>query len=244
MSVISVFDEILLDPNLLSAESATGSPEFANTLIKSPPTGVYKVNINRYDPQLVLNLDINLLSATELEYFINFWYAGWGSAYGFRLHWPGDFYAIDEVFGTGDGSTTVFPLLKTYNRPGSGNASYARRIIKPVVNSRLTSGSATLYEANGSTSRLIPSTNGAALGVPVFTIKDAGSAVTGYTVHNKTGIVTFNSAPANGHALSWSGEFDTPCRFLQNNFSARVDVSSTISGLQLCEILGAELGIT
>jgi uncharacterized protein (TIGR02217 family) len=34
-----------------------------------------------------------------------------------------------------------------------------------------------------------------------------------YTLDSTTGIVTFTSQPTIGHALTWTGEFDTPCRF-------------------------------
>ena len=33
------------------------------------------------------------------------------------------------------------------------------------------------------------------------------------TVDYTTGLVTFGSAPTSGHTLTWTGQFDTPCRF-------------------------------
>lgn len=55
--------------------------------------------------------------------------AMFGMAHTF-LHWDYlDNEAVDEVFGTGDGSTTVFQLKKTYD-PGGG-ATYVRDITKP-----------------------------------------------------------------------------------------------------------------
>lgn len=51
----------------------------------------------------------------------------------------------------------------------------------------------------------------------VSAIKAAGSVVSGsgYSV-GATGIVTFNSAPANGAALTWSGTYYYRCRFEQD----------------------------
>jgi hypothetical protein len=317
----TTFDEIIFDGSLITAQSATASPEFANTLIRNSATGVYKVNITRYDPQLMLTLDLRQISPEELEYFNNFWYGGWGSAYGFRLHWSGDFYAIDEVIGLGDGGTVVFPIYKSYVRPGS-STPYVRRIIKPVTNTTTGGSSVTLYEADGTTSRVIPSIEGAALGVPAFTVKVNSVATSAYTVDNVQGIITLTKKTftadfgtdfitstahgfSNGNAIkventggglpaplvtntlyyvrdkttdtfklaatlggaaidlttdgtgtqkisgppvnfpvSWSGEFDTPVRFLANNYQGRVDLSSEISGIQLCEILPSELGIS
>lgn len=317
----TVFDEILFNNVLITAESATASPEYANTTIKNPTTGVFKVNITRYDPQLIITLDLRQITTDELEYFTNFWHGGWGSAYGFRLHWAGDFYAIDEAMGTGDGGTVVFPIYKNYARPGS-STSYSRRIIKPVTNTNVTGG-VTLYEYDGTTARTIPSLLGTALGIPAFTVKVGGVATSAYAINNTTGIITLTkktftadsatdiitstshgftsnqaikvensggalpaplvtntlyyvrdvtthtfklsasagpgsainlttngtgtqsiSGPPVGSIISWSGEFDTPVRFLANNYQGKVDVASEISGIQLVEILPAELEIT
>lgn len=243
MPVVYLFDEILLDPEIFSAGSATGSPEFANTMIRNPATGIYKVNVVRYDIQNVWNLNIHLLDADMLEYFNEFWGGGHGSAYGFRARIVTDFYVEDEVIGTGDGSTTIFQLTKRYSRPGA-NHYYTRRIIKPVVVPSPLGSSVALYEPNGTTPRVIPSTLGAALTIPAFTVKKDGVTTTAYTVDNTTGKITFTVAPANGVVISWSGEFDTPVRFMQNSFQMKPDVASEVAGLQLCEILPAELGIS
>jgi uncharacterized protein (TIGR02217 family) len=243
MSVTYLFDEILLDPNIFTAGGGSGGPQYANTLIKNPATGIYKVNVTRYDFQHVWDFHTDLLTPAKLDYFVEFWGGGQGSAYGFRAVIHADFYVIDEVIGTGDGVTAVFPLYRTYKRPGASH-SYIRRIIKPVVNALLSGGGVALYEYDGATARVIPSTRATGVGVPAFTVKKNGVTTTAYTVDNTTGKITFSAAPANGVVISWSGEYDTPVRFMQNQFSLKPDVSSDIQGLQLCEILPAELGIT
>jgi uncharacterized protein (TIGR02217 family) len=229
MAVVSLFDEVLLDPDLFTAGGATGGPQYANTIIKNPATGIYKVNVNRYDFQQVWDMQCGLLEQDDLARFMEFWGGGFGSAVGFRVMILSDFYVIAEVIGTGNGSQTVFNLTKSYSRPG-GSLTYTRRIVKPVVNGGLVSPAFTLYEPNGVTAITI--------------YKDAVAQVSVYTINNKTGVVTFAVAPAGGVVVSWSGEFDTPMRFLQNSFQLRPDIASDIQGLQLCEILPAELGIT
>src|SRR5882762_10917408 len=107
---VTDFEEILIKKSLFSSQSATGSPEWANTIVKSSLTGIFKTNITRYDPQLTVTLDINMVSPILLEYFNQFWYGGWGSAYGFRFSWPPDFFVINEVIGTGDGTNRLFYL--------------------------------------------------------------------------------------------------------------------------------------
>ena len=237
-----LFDEILLDTNIVVAGGATGGPEYANTIARNPATGVYKVNVTRFDFQQVWNINTSLLTPAELAYFMEFWGGGFGSGYGFRAVVISDFWVIDEVLGPGNGVQTVFPLIKNYSRPGATH-NYSRRIIKPVVNALLGGAGVTLFEPNGTTTRAIPTARGVAAGVPAFVVKKNGAVVTNYTVDNTVGKITFATAPPAGHVVTWSGEFDTPMRFMMNGFSLKPDTSSDIQGLSLCEILPAELGI-
>jgi len=238
-----LFDEILFNSNLLTEESAVGSPEYANTMIRNPATGIYKVNVNRYDFQHVWNINTNLLSPAELDYFNEFWAGGFGSAYGFRIRIITDFYMIDEVIGTGNGVQTVFPIIRTYTRPGATH-NYQRRIIKPVVVPSPLGSSVALFESNGVTPRIIPSALGANLGVPSFTVKLNTTPTAAFTVNNTTGVITMNTAPGSGVSVKVSCEYDTPVQFMNNSFQMKPGVSSDVGGLQLCEILPATLGIT
>lgn len=243
MAIAYLFDEILLDPDIFTAGGATGGPEYANTVARNPGTGVRKVNVTRYDPQQVWDFHTDLLEPTALDYFLEFWGGGFGSAYGFRVVVISDFFVIDEVIGTGNASQTVFPLYRTYLRPGASH-SYLRRIIKPVVRTLLGGGGVVIYEPNGTTPRVIPSLRGIGRGVPAFTVKLNGTPTSAYTIDNTTGKITFSSAPGAGVVVSWSGEYDTPMAFMQNSFQLKPDVASDIAGLQLREILPAELNIT
>lgn len=241
MAVITSFDQILLDPNII-LDGGSGSPEFANTIIRNPATGIYKINVNRYDPVETWFIDFGLISDAQRDYVMRFWRGGYGSAYGFRCRIATDYKVVAEVIGTGNGSQTVFPLTKTYTRPGTTGHANIRRIIQPVAVANLTSGSVTLYEANGVTGRIVPSVPG---GQAFQVFKDAANQASGWTVHNTRGEITFTAAPAAAVVISWSGEFDCPSRFLQNSFSQKVTGgSSDVTGLQLTEILPAELGIT
>lgn len=53
-----------------------------------------------------------------------------GGRDGFLFRDPADFYAEDEVIGTGDGSTTTFQLTKTYTNAGG---SYVRTVKRPIA---------------------------------------------------------------------------------------------------------------
>lgn len=243
MAVVTLFDEVLLDPDLFTAGGALGGPQYANTQITNPATGVYKTNVNRYDFLQVWDVQCGLMEPDDLARFMEFWGGGFGSAVGFRAVIVSDFYVIAEVIGTGNGVQTVFPLTKGYSRPG-GSLVYTRRIIKPVVNALLGGTSVSLYEPNGVTPRVIPSVRGAGLGVPAFTVYKDAVSTTAYTVDNKLGKITFTVAPAAAVVISWSGEFDTPMTFMGNSFQLKPDVASDIQGLRLREIPPIELGIT
>lgn len=248
MAVIYYFDEILLSPSIMLGSGGeppvSGSPAFANTTIRNKATGARKVNVDRIDALEVVIFDLSLLSRADLAYLLNIWRGGYGNAIGLRVRIPWDFTALDEAFGTGDGVTTQFNLVKTYTRPGVTARQDVRRIIKPVTNTNV-SGGVTLYEPNGTTSRVIPSKAATNLGIPAFTIKKAGVVTTAYTINNTTGRITFTTAPANGAVLTWSGEFDTPMAFIDNSFPITTfNVTSEAKGVGFEEIHYSELGIT
>ncbi len=248
MAVVYLFDEILIDPGIVlgsdGAPAASGSPQFANTIIPSPATGKRKVNVNRVDSLEVLDLNINLITRANLEYLLRMWRGGYGNAVGFRMRVPWDFTALNEAFGVGNGVTTQFNLVKTYTRPGVTARQDVRRIIKPVTNTNV-SGGVTLNEPDGVTPRVIPSAAAAALGIPGFTIKINGTPTSAYTINNTTGRITFTSAPANGAILTWSGELDIPAAFVDDEFPITAfDVTSEVKNLKFMELHYTELGIT
>ena len=80
-------------------------------------------------------------SSSDLYAVLEFFEARSGQLYGFRFRDPFDWKScppdravssLDQPLGTGDGSTTSFPLVKTY---GDGGGSWTRRITKPVAGS-------------------------------------------------------------------------------------------------------------
>src|SRR5205807_1329497 len=166
MSVQLLFDEVLLDPSLLTVGGAEGGPEYANTLARSPLTGIMKVNVPRQDPQHVWQCDYKMVtpsegggSSNEMDYFNQFWYGGSGSAYGFRVRVETDHLLLLEVLGTSDGTTAskTWKVTKKYNRPGTTSHPYYRYLCKPVATANLSGDSVTLYEPDGGTARVVES---------------------------------------------------------------------------------------
>lgn len=81
---------------------------------------------------------VGMRSLDDVETMIAFFEARYGQLYSFRWKDWSDFRSckpslaitpLDQVLGQGDGTRTIFPLVKTYR---SGSYGYARPIAKPV----------------------------------------------------------------------------------------------------------------
>lgn len=138
----------------------------------------------RYDAGL------GMRSLDDVETLISFFEARRGQLYGFRWKDWADFKSSkasqevsfrDQVIALGDGHRTEFPLVKTYQ---SGDFSYARPIVKPVVGS-----------------------------VRIGIEQDELQEAVDYTVDETTGRVVFSHAPAEDMEIMAGFEFDVPVRF-------------------------------
>lgn len=87
------------------------------------------------------NAGYGVKSMADIEKVTAFFEARRGRLYGFRFRDPFDHQSsaygratapLDQLIGTGDGTSLAFSLMKTYE---NGGASYARRIAKPVAGS-------------------------------------------------------------------------------------------------------------
>ncbi len=138
----------------------------------------------RYDAGL------GLRSLTDIESLIAFFEARQGQVYGFRWKDWSDFKSApvdrdvhyrDQVIGSGDGVTRQFQLVKHYR---SGDQSYARPIVKPVLGT-----------------------------VRVGIHEDEQAEDIDYTLNINTGEITFTIAPEVGVEIVAGFEFDVPVRF-------------------------------
>lgn len=96
---------------------ADGGPEWSNTITEAGG-GYERVNINWSQPKGRWNLGDrtgeNCLTRDQHDYLYRFWMARRGSGIGFRYKDWNDFELIDEVIGTGDGTTTAFQITRGY----------------------------------------------------------------------------------------------------------------------------------
>ena len=102
-----------------------------------------------------------------------------------------DYQATAQPFGTGDGTTTSFALRRSLG-------GFSEAVVAPVTSAT------TLLFPGGLTATATPPT-----------LKDNGATIpaANYALSNPGGIVTFATAPAVGHALTWTGYFGFLCRF-------------------------------
>jgi uncharacterized protein (TIGR02217 family) len=136
-----------------------------------------------------------------------------GSLYPFRFRDWSDYTATDENFGTGDGVETEFQIHKTYD---------PSQILLNTPGSLTYVRDIFLFYA-----------------APTIKVNGVTKTVTtDYTI-DAAGLCTFTSAPANGHAITWTGEFDVPVRF-DGDIQVGVKESNiiTITSLPIREVVG------
>ena len=174
-------------PTSYRYRNTRGGAEFSTTVIRTKGGKSYR---NIEWAQELQRWELSYFdSIATIEAIRAFHRARRGRAQSFLLKDHDDCTAVGEVIGIGDGSTTTFPLKKTYD---NGDSPYPRLITKPAANS------INIYFDNiGQTGNW--NTN-AVINLPPFTpLAD--------------GIITFSSAPGNGVEITADFGFYFPVRF-------------------------------
>ena len=129
------------------------------------------------------------LGASSLQALMGLFLQCQGQFGSFVFYDPTDYSVTGQAFGTGDGTTTTFQLCRTLG-------GFTEPIVVPAA-------AGTLNFPGGQSAS-----------VPNPTIYNNGTLVSsGYSISTPGGVVTFTSAPAAGHALTWTGAFGFLCRF-------------------------------
>lgn len=138
--------------------------------------------------RFVGDLSYGLLTSADpfgdFKAIVAIWMAHRGSLLPFRFRNWADYGAVDEPFGSGNGTDVGFQICKVFDPAyillgTPGPLTYVRNI--------------TLLD-----------------GTPV--IKINGVVTTALTI-SSSGLVTFTTPPAAGTSLTWTGTFDVPVRF-------------------------------
>jgi uncharacterized protein (TIGR02217 family) len=129
------------------------------------------------------------LGAQSLQSLMGLYLQCQGPFSPFLFYDPTDYAVSAQAFGTGDGTTTAFQLVRALG-------GFAEAVTQPVMTTT------TLYFPGGQSASAV---------APV--IEDNGSTVSSSNYSISNGLVTFTTAPAAGHALTWTGFFGFLCRF-------------------------------
>ncbi len=110
------------------AYGSYGGPEFSTTVVTSAG-GFEKRNQNWQTARVAYNVTQGVKTKAQMDALIAFFRARRGRLLPFRFKDWTDFQGIGENIGIGNGSQTLFQLIKTYH---SGDDADARVITRPV----------------------------------------------------------------------------------------------------------------
>jgi uncharacterized protein (TIGR02217 family) len=134
------------------AFGATGGPEYSTDIVITH-SGYEQRNANWSQARARYNVAHGVKTQTQLDTLIAFFRARKGRADGFRFKDWTDYQVASQAIGNGDGTTTVFQLVKTY---ADGGITETRTISKPVsgsvniyVNGTLQSSGISINTTNG-----------------------------------------------------------------------------------------------
>ena len=204
------FHEVRFPDNI--SRGARGGPE-RRTQVVELASGAEERNASWANSRRRYDVAYGIRRADDLAAVVAFFEARNGRLHGFRFKDWGDYKSClpsqapgpqDQVIGEGDGSTTVFQLVKRY---ASGSQSWTRAIAKPVAGS-------------------------------VRVALDGAEQASGWNVDTTTGIVTFDTAPASGAAITAGFEIDVPVRFDTDTLDVTLDLErlGSITSIPLLEI--------
>jgi len=107
---------------------STGGPEYSTDVVELN-SGYEQRNINWAEARAKYNVAHGVKTQTQLNALIAFFRARKGRAYGFRFKDWADYSITGQNIAIGDGTTTVFQLVKTYV---NGGITESRNVKKPV----------------------------------------------------------------------------------------------------------------
>lgn len=188
-----------------------GGPMY-NTTVITVDSGYEQRNINWALPKCVFDVSYGVKTQQQLYYLLEFFHVVAGRGHSFRYKDWSDFKSCDDqTHGT---------LSDTDQTIGTGDAATKTFQLQK------------LYE-KGVLSRVRYITKPVA-GTTIVAL-DGVPQVSGWTVDDTTGIITFTVAPGGGVVVSAGFEFDVPVRFDSDSIETQFDnydLGSTSVGMQ------------
>ncbi|MGE3770428.1 MAG: TIGR02217 family protein [Bdellovibrionales bacterium] len=204
------FDEIRLPLNV--AFGSSGGPLFSTEII-TVDGGVERRNQNWAHARRRFDAATGLRTAADGAVLTAFFYARAGRARGFRLKDWGDYTSS---------ASGVAVTAATDQTIGTGDGTQTVFQLKK----NYTSGSITHVRTISKpvSDTVLVAVNGVAQG-------------SGWSVDTTTGIITFSTAPANGHAVTAGYEFDVPVRFDTDTLNiTQADFANSSARIPLVEV--------
>lgn len=189
--------------------AAVGGPGWSTT-VNAGFSGYEQRNKNWSVPLAQYKIELTYKDQSYFDKVNSFFWNVGGQADAFRFKDHKDYSATGQAIGTGDGTTTVFQLVKLYT---AGSRTFTRTIKKPIQ--------ATVQKFDGTY---------CANTVKIYDNGTLKTLTTDYTVDATTGLVTFATAPASGHAITADFEFHVPVRFNTDDMQAQVEPSDVPGG--------------
>ncbi len=196
-------------PELISW-GAVGGAEW-NTSIVEFATGKEQRNQNWSKSRMEWDVTQAVKTQTDLDELIAFFRARRGKFHGFRYQDFTDFKLVQEVLQNsaddtfvGDGSTTIFNVVKRYELvsppPASTDVRHEERRI---------------FKLRGGA--------GDPLSILTEEFRVNGSPVSPSSVDRNAGTVTFSVAPTGGQVADITSEYDVPVRFGQDKMAVSIE---------------------
>ena len=202
-------------------EGMTGGPAFQNVIQESVAGTEQRIRVwakCRGEWDISYTIMNTAETGGTFRAVVALFRAHFGNLYPFPFKDWGDYQLTDETIGSGDGSDTTFQIIKTYD---------PSQILLATPGTRIYVREIYLPRAD-----LVVKVNGVTM-----------TPTTHYTV-SSTGLITFVSAPASGHVVTVTGEFDVPVRFNSTKLDVTINEINIaqINTLPIREVIGtAEL---
>ena len=192
------FHDVQFPPGI--SYGAVGGAAY-KTAIAAFNNGREQRNVTWSQARMSWDVSHGVKTQSEMDALIAFFRNRKGKGYGFRFKdWSDYIVPPGSALGTGDGTTRIFQMVKTYSADGSSSTLWEKRIITRPV-----SGTVTMA-LNG--------------------VTQSGSA---FAVDYSTGKVTFVTAPGSGVAVTGGCQFDVPVRFNTDEMKLTIEDYNILS---------------
>lgn len=192
---MAAFHEVRFPDDI--SKGSTGGPERRTDIVELV-SGFEERNASQAHSKRTYDAGMGLRNVNDLHDVIEFWEARYGQLYGFRWKDWADFKSC---------KTKNFPTFTDQTIGVGDGTTTTFQLVKNYIS------------ASSSYSRPIRKP----VAGTVLIGKNGVAQASGWSVDTTTGVITFTSAPANGHTITAGYEFDVPVRFNASKLTVSID---------------------